>query len=309
MVYVLLGGTGTLGQELAKLLLATPGAKVRVLARGEHRLNEMRREFSDDRLSFFVGDVRDRLRLRRALEGADYVFHLAALKHVHTCEYDVLEAVRTNIDGTANVVEACIDAGVKRSVLVSTDKAVEPTTTYGATKMMAERIFIHGNSYSGGKHPEFYVVRYGNVMASQGSVLKTWKEQAERGESLTIVDPEMTRFWWTVNEAARFVHESMTYARPGDIYVPLLPACSLGDLAEMVAPGAKTCHIDGHPMEKAHEDLLSVCELSRATVMVNGFIRLSMVLNPPVGEKRFAQPRLNSGDMSEPLMVAQRVAA
>ena len=309
MVYVLLGGTGTLGQELTRLLLEDPAAKVRVLARGEHRLNEMRREFSDDRLSFFVGDVRDRLRLRRALEGADYVFHLAALKHVHTCEYDVLEAVRTNIDGTANVVEACIDAGVKRSVLVSTDKAVEPTTTYGATKMMAERIFIHGNSYSGGKCPEFYAVRYGNVMASQGSVLKIWKDQAEHGEPLTIVDAEMTRFWWTVGEAARFVQESMTYARPGDIYVPLLPACSLRDLAEMVAPGAKTTHVDGHPMEKMHEDLISSCELDRATYIGNGVVRLSMVLSPPVDEERFHAPRLNSGDISTPSMVAEKFAA
>lgn len=309
MVYVLLGGTGTLGKELAGLLLAEPGAKVRVLARGEHRLNEMRREFSDDRLSFFVGDVRDRLRLRRALEGADYVFHLAALKHVHTCEYDVLEAVRTNIDGTANVVEACIDAGVKRTVLVSTDKAVEPTTTYGATKMMAERIFIHGNSYSGGKHPEFYVVRYGNVMASQGSVLKTWKDQAEHGEPLTIVDPKMTRFWWTVQEAARFVQQSMTYARPGDIYVPLLPACSLGDLAEIVAPGAETTSIDGHPFEKTHENLISACELERATCMDNGVVRLSMVLNSPASEGKFLLPRLSSGDISAPSLVAQRFAA
>lgn len=309
MVYVLLGGTGTLGQELASLLLAEPGAKVRVLARGEHRLNEMRREFSDDRLSFFVGDVRDRLRLRRALEGADYVFHLAALKHVHTCEYDVLEAVRTNIDGTANVVEACIDAGVKRAVLVSTDKAVEPTTTYGATKMMAERIFIHGNSYSGGKHPEFYAVRYGNVMASQGSVLKIWKEQAENGEPLTIVDADMTRFWWTVGEAARFVQESMTYARPGDIYVPLLPACSLGDLAKIVAPGAKTCHIDGHPMEKIHEDLLATHELDRTTHIGNGVVRVSMVLSPPADEEKFHAPRLNSGDISTPSLVAEKFAA
>lgn len=309
MVYVLLGGTGTLGKELTRQLLRATDGRIRILARGEHRLNEMRREFSDDRLSFFVGDVRDRLRLRRALEGADYVFHLAALKHVHTCEYDVLEAVRTNIDGTANVVEACIDAGVKRAVLVSTDKAVEPTTTYGATKMMAERIFVHGNSYSGGKYPEFYAVRYGNVMASQGSVLKTWKDQAEHGQPLTIVDPKMTRFWWTVEEAARFVQQSMTYARLGDIYVPLLPACSLGDLAEIVAPGAETASIDGHPFEKVHEDLISACELERATCMDNGIVRLSMVLNPPAEEDKFLPPRLNSGDISTPSLVAEKFAA
>lgn len=254
----------------------------------------MRRSFSDDRLSFFVGDIRDRLRLRRALEGADYVFHLAALKHVHTCEYDVLEAVRTNIDGSANVVEACIDAGVQQAVLVSTDKAVEPTTTYGATKMMAERIFIHGNSYSGGKSPHFYVVRYGNVLASQGSVLKTWADQAEHGQPLTIVDPEMTRFWWTVEEAAAFVRKSMNYARPGDIYVPLLPACSLRDLAETVAPGVETTSIDGHPFEKIHEDLIASCEVGRATCMGNGVVRLSMLRDIPLNEMPYDKPRLCS---------------
>lgn len=307
MIYALLGGTGTLGHELARQLLSVTDGRIRILARGEHRLNEMRREFSDDRLSFFVGDVRDRLRLRRALEGVDYVFHLAALKHVHTCEYDVLEAVRTNIDGTANVVEACIDAGVQQAVLVSTDKAVEPTTTYGATKMMAERIFIHGNSYSGGKSPHFYVVRYGNVLASQGSVLKTWKQQAESGLPLTIVDPEMTRFWWSVQDAAKFVRESMNYARPGDIYVPILPACSLRDLAETVAPGAETVHIDGHPAEKVHENLISACEMERATYLGDGVVRLSMVLEAPAGESLFNKALCSATSICTPA-VALRMA-
>lgn len=308
MIHVLLGGTGTLGQELTSQLLASTDGRIRILARGEHRLNEMRRSFSDDRLSFFVGDVRDRLRLRRALEGADYVFHLAALKHVHTCEYDVLEAVRTNIDGSANVVEACIDAGVRQAVLVSTDKAVEPTTTYGATKMMAERIFIHGNSYSGGRHPFFHVVRYGNVLASQGSVLRTWADQASHGQPLTIVDPEMTRFWWTVQEAADFVRKSMNYARPGDIYVPLLPSCSLRDLAETVAPGVETVHIDGHPLEKVHEDLLASCEVGRATYMGGGVIRISMLGDIPLSEPPYDKPRLNSGTSICTPAVAMRMA-
>ena len=308
MIYALIGGTGTLGKELTHQLLSATDGRIRILARGEHRLNEMRREFSNDRLSFFVGDVRDRLRLRRALTDVDYVFHLAALKHVHTCEYDVLEAVRTNIDGTVNVVEACIDAGVKQAVLVSTDKAVEPTTTYGATKMMAERIFIHGNSYSGGKPPYFYAVRYGNVLASQGSVLNTWKQQAEGGLPLSIVDPEMTRFWWTVEDAANFVRNSMNYARPGDIYVPLLPACSLRDLAETVAPGAETIHIDGHPFEKVHEDLIASCELGSATCMGSGVIRLSMVLDPPAHEAKFGSDRLCSNTSICAAAVALRMA-
>jgi len=308
MTYALLGGTGSLGQELTRQLLSETDGRIRILARGEHRLNEMRREFSDDRLSFFVGDVRDRLRLRRALDGVKYVFHLAALKHVHTCEYDVLEAVRTNIEGTCNVVEACIDAQVQQAVLVSTDKAVEPTTTYGATKMMAERIFIHGNSYSGGKSPHFYVVRYGNVLASQGSVLNTWKQQAEDGLPLSIVDPEMTRFWWTVQEAATFVRRSMNYARPGDIYVPLLPACSLADLAATVAPGAGSIPIKGHQMEKIHEDLISSCEVGRTTYMGGGVLRLSMLGDLPLNEVPFDKARLCSSTSICAPSVALKVA-
>ena len=295
MVHVLLGGTGTLGQQLASLILSETEDRVRILARGEHRLNEMRRLFNDDRLSFFVGDVRDYPRLRLALTGADRVFHLAALKHVHTCEYDVLEAVKTNIEGTANVLRACLEAGVKQAVLVSTDKAVEPTTTYGATKMVAERIFLNGNSYSGRNSTVFFVVRYGNVLASQGSVLKIWKHQAENGEALTVVNPEMTRFWWRPEDAARFVLDSMAYGRPGDIYVPIMASCSLSDLAEAVAPGAECRHISGMDHEKLHEDLLSNFELEQATVMNERVIRVSMQSGPPAGEERF-RLRLSSND-------------
>lgn len=295
MVHVLLGGTGTLGRHLARLLLAETDGKVRVLARGEHRLNEMRREFSDDRLSFFVGDVRDYARISLALTGADRVFHLAALKHVHTCEYDVLEAVKTNIEGTANVLRACIEQRVGQAVLVSTDKAVEPTTTYGATKMVAERIFLNGNNYSGGAGTAFHVVRYGNVLASQGSVLRIWKNQAENGEALTVVNPEMTRFWWRPEDAARFVFDSMAYGRPGDIYVPIMASCSLSDLAETVAPGAECRHISGMDYEKLHEDLLSEFELNRTTVMDPGVLRVSMHLPLPEGEEHF-NLRLSSRD-------------
>ena len=295
MVHVLLGGTGTLGQQLAALILRETPDKVRILARGEHRLNEMRRTFNDDRLSFLVGDVRDYPRLCLALTGADFVYHLAALKHVHTCEYDVLEAVKTNIEGTANVLRACLEARVGKAVLVSTDKAVEPTTTYGATKMVAERIFLNGNAYAGKMSTAFHVVRYGNVLASQGSVLKIWRQQAEDGAPLTVVNPEMTRFWWRAADAARFVLDSMAYGRPGDIYVPIMASCSLSDLAEAVAPGAECRHISGMDHEKLHEDLLSDFELEQATVMDAETIRVSTHLQSPPGEEKF-RLRLSSRD-------------
>ena len=199
------------------------------------------------------------------------------------------------MEGTTNVVEACIDAGVKRAVLISTDKAVEPTTTYGATKLMAERIFIHGNSYSGGKPPDFFCVRYGNVMASQGSVLRIWRDQAERGEPLSVVDPEMTRFWWRVSDAAEFVFKCLNIGRAGDIYVPILPSCNLEGLAHLVVPDCEMVQIMGNPMEKQHEDMLASHELSRATVMPDGTVRVSMLQEPPADEPALHM-RLNSAD-------------
>lgn len=269
-IHAILGGTGTLGTALTKLLLATTQDRIRVLARGEHRLRNMEQSLRDDRLSFFVGDVRDLERLRLALRGVTHVYHLAALKHVNTCEYDVVEAVRTNVDGTVNVVRACIDCNVERAVLISTDKAVEPTTAYGATKHLAERIFIHGNSYSASGKPAFSCVRYGNVLASQGSVVELWRKQAAAGGPVTLTDPAITRFWWTVNDAAKFVLQSMQHGHAGDVLVPLMHSCTLGQLADIVAPGTRRTRTGGYDTEKLHEVLLAPHEVSRATV-VNEF--------------------------------------
>jgi UDP-N-acetylglucosamine 4,6-dehydratase/5-epimerase len=287
--YALIGGTGTLGRALAEKLSST-NSKIRVIARGEHRLNEMRRVYDAIQFSFITCDVRDRDRLTRALKDVDYVIHMAALKHVYTCEYDVIEAVRTNIDGTYNVVNACIDANVKRAVLVSTDKAVEPTTTYGATKLVAERIFVHGNHATGTSvTPSFHCVRYGNVIGSQGSVVPIWRELADRGQCIPIVDAHMTRFWWTVEDAAKFVLASFNRARRGDILVPRLMSCSLEQLAELIAPGAEHIHIAGHVYEKMHETLIGATELSRCTHIDEFTLRVSMFLAPPMNEKAFLQ--------------------
>jgi len=295
--HVILGGTGTLGNALVQLLLATMPVqdKVRVLARGEHRLNGMRRRLTDDRLSFLVGDIRDLERLRLALRNATHVYHLAALKHVHTCEYDVVEAVRTNVDGTVNVVRACIDCGVKRAVLISTDKAVEPTTAYGATKHLAERIFVHGNAYSAGTGPVFMCVRYGNVLASQGSVVELWRRQHADGAALTMTDPETTRFWWSVEDAAQFVHGAMQHGNAGDIIVPLMQSCTLGQLADVIAPNARRIYVDGYEAEKPHEVLLAPHEISRATYMeALNAIRISYL--HPTAERQWGGRQLSSAD-------------
>lgn len=298
MLHVLLGGSGTLGRALTGLLLAKTHDRVRIMSRGEHRLMEMRRQYPSDRVSYQVGDIRDFDKLRRVLTDEDtvQVYHMAALKHVHVCEYSVLEAVKTNVDGTANVVRACLDAGVSKAVLVSTDKAVEPTTTYGATKMCAERLFIGANQYAPSGTPAFHCVRYGNVLGSQGSVIEIWRKQAASG-TITIANPQVSRFWWTVEDAATFVYETMFTARRGDIMVPLMAACTLEQLAALVAPKATLETIHGYATEKTHEVLLAPYEMARATrASGQDAVRVSLLLQPPVGEEHWAGGNLRSSD-------------
>jgi FlaA1/EpsC-like NDP-sugar epimerase len=231
-------------------------------------MGQMKRDFPNDRLSFIIADVRDEDRLRRVLRDAAYVYHMAALKHVHTCEYDVLEATKTNVEGTANVVRACIDTGVLKAVLVSTDKAVEPTTSYGAMKMVAERMFIYGNSYRGSSgNPAFHCVRYGNVLGSHGSVVEVWRQRQADGKPIGLSDPEITRFWWTPEDAAAFVIRSMDICNAGDVLVPIMPSCSLAQLATLIAPKAKQERIAGYSTEKTHEVLIAPYELAQTTVV------------------------------------------
>ena len=297
-VHVLLGGTGTLGNALARILKDTTNDRVRVVARNEGVMSSMHRHFPDERFSFILADVRDEDRIRRVLTGATHVYHMAALKHVHTCEYDVLEAIKTNVEGTANVVRACIDAGVARAVLISTDKAVEPTTSYGAMKMAAERAFIYGNNYRGAAlQPLFYCVRYGNVLGSTGSVVQLWRDSHRQGNPITVADPETTRFWWTPEDAARFVYHSMHYARGGDILVPLMPSCSLGDLANIVAPGSRQVRIDNYNTEKTHEVLIAPYETKLASY-INGLaaVRIAYTQPIPPEERLWGGSQLSSAD-------------
>lgn len=296
MLHVLLGGTGTLGRALTEVLLSETNGRIRVMARGEHRLMDMKRLFSSERVSYIVGDVRDEDKVRRVLEPGCRVYHMAALKHVHTCEYSVLEAVKTNVTGTANVIQAAIDKNVERVMLVSTDKAVEPTTAYGATKMLAERMFIGANAYAPEGRPSFACVRYGNVLGSQGSVVEVWAKQSLEGY-VTIADPATTRFWWTIRDAARFVYNAMACARRGDVMIPRMAACSLGDLATLVAPTARVEDIEPYGTEKTHEVLLASHEAPNAT-LANGMdaIRVSCVLQPPTDERRWNGTMLRSSD-------------
>ena len=261
-VFLITGGTGSLGTALTKLLLSQ-GHKVRVLARNEHsheRLEKAQSEAERGRLSCLVGAVEDASRLARAAAGCDYVIHAAAAKVIPLCEYNPVQAVNTNILGTINVLNACIDAGVKKAVLVSTDKASSPATLYGGTKFVAERLWLNANRYSAGKEPHFSAVRYGNVFASQGSVIHAFVKQAQYG-ALEITDPNCTRFHIKLDQAVAFVLDALHRAGPGELWVPRLPSYRLGDFAHAfrIAYDLKRQpNITGLRLsEKLHESMIS----------------------------------------------------
>lgn len=251
------GGTGSFGQKFAEVVLKEHNPRViRVFSRGELLQQEMRQKFNDDRLRFFIGDVRDRERVYRAMNGADIVIHAAALKHVPVCEYNPIEAVRTNIDGAANVIDAAIDNMVERVINISTDKAVQPANLYGATKLVAEKLFVQGNAYAGGRKTRFSCVRYGNVLGSRGSVIPLFLEQKKKG-TITITDERMTRFWITLDQGVRFVIDCVGRMQGGEIFIPKLPSMKMTDLADVVAPKAHREIIGMRPGEKINEILLT----------------------------------------------------
>lgn len=258
------GGTGTFGKKFTELLLELHDPQaVRIFSRGEHEQAEMRARFDDDRLRFLIGDVRDRRRLDRAMNGVDVVIHAAAIKRVPACEYNPIEAKRTNVDGAANVIDAAIDNGVERVMAISTDKAVHPVNLYGATKLVAEKLFIQGNAYSGPRETTFSVVRYGNVFGSRGSVVPLFMEQRDEG-CLTITHEEMTRFWVTIGEGVRFVLEAVEDMKGGEVFVPKIPSLRVMDLAETIAPQAEKEIVGIRPGEKLHEVLVTEEEARHA---------------------------------------------
>ena len=266
---LLTGGTGSFGKYFCKVMLEKYHPKViRIYSRDELKQFEMRQKFGEVGLRYFIGDVRDMGRLRRAMEGADIVVHAAALKQVPACEYNPIEAVKTNIYGAQNVIEAAIDSRVKKIVALSTDKAVNPVNLYGATKLCAEKLFVQGNAYSGGRASRFACVRYGNVIGSRGSVIPLFLKQKENGK-ITITDERMTRFWITLDQAVELVVSALVHMQGGEIFVPRIPSMKIVDLARAVASGCTIEEIGIRPGEKLHEVLVTE-EEGRNTVSYNG---------------------------------------
>jgi UDP-N-acetylglucosamine 4,6-dehydratase len=217
----------------------------------------MRKEFTDSRLRFFIGDVRDKERLLRAFDGVDYVVHSAALKQVPSCEYNPFEAIKTNVLGAQNVIEACIDKGVKKVIALSTDKSSQPINLYGATKLCSDKLFIASNSYASGKNTKFSVVRYGNVIGSRGSVVPLFLEQEKTGV-FSITDPRMTRFWITLDEAVNFVLKNFQRMQGGEMFIPKIPSMKIIDLARAINSKCEQKIVGIRPGEKLHESMISV---------------------------------------------------
>lgn len=266
------GGTGSFGKMFTSLLLKewNPDS-VRIYSRGELLQWEMQQIIHDDRLRFFIGDVRDKDRLYRAMNDVDIVVHAAALKQVPAAEYNPMEAVKTNIDGASNIINASIDNGVEKVMALSTDKAVHPVNLYGATKMVAEKLFVQGNAYAGGRNTRFACTRYGNVVGSRGSIIPLFLEQRKQGR-VTITDERMTRFWLTLEQGARFVAQCIETMRGGEIFVPKIPSMRITDLAKIVAPDCEVEIIGIRPGEKLHEVLLTEDEARHSKDMGDYFI-------------------------------------
>lgn len=259
------GGTGSFGNAFVRRALELGCERVVVFSRDELKQHDMRLAIPDERVRWFIGDVRDRDRLRRAMAGVDTVVHAAAMKQVPACEFNPAEAIATNVDGARNVVDAALDVGVPRVLALSTDKAVDPVNLYGATKLCAEKLFVNANVYSGAAGPRFACVRYGNVISSRGSVLPLWLAARDRGEPLRVTDPAMTRFVLTLPQAVDFVLDSLRDMRGGEVFVPNLPAVDLWTLAGSVTWPSSPILIEtgARHGEKMHELLVSANEAHR----------------------------------------------
>ncbi len=259
------GATGSFGKAfLGHALANLDPQRIVVFSRDELKQYELRQMFGDDpRLRFFIGDIRDKDRLDRAMHGVDHVVHAAALKQVDTAEYNPSEFIATNINGSQNVVDAAINAGVQRVVALSTDKASSPINLYGATKLVADKLFIAGNHYAATHPTRFSVVRYGNVMGSRGSVVPFFRKLNAEGKSLPITDKRMTRFWITLDQAVKFVVDSFDVMQGGELFVPRIPSMRILDLVEAVAPDAPTHETGIRPGEKLHEEMIAADDSRR----------------------------------------------
>lgn len=257
------GGTGSFGKKFLEMIFQhyTP-KKVIIYSRDEFKQSVMKTEYQDrvdlSRVRFFIGDVRDRERLYRAFQGVDYVIHAAAMKQVPTCEYNPFEAIKTNIHGAQNVIDAALDCGVKKVVALSTDKAVNPINLYGGTKLVSDKLFIAANAYKGEKGTTFSVVRYGNVAGSRGSVIPIFKALIDRGETeLPITDSRMTRFWITLEQGVELVFKALAESKGGETYISKIPSFHINDLAGAMLPNAVIREIGIREGEKLHEVMVT----------------------------------------------------
>lgn len=250
------GGTGSFGRKFTEIVLARyQPRKLIIFSRDELKQFEMRQQFNEERykcIRYFIGDVRDRDRLYRAFDGVDIVVHAAALKQVPAAEYNPSEAVKTNVLGAMNVIDAAIDHNIEKVIALSTDKAANPINLYGATKLCSDKLFIAANNYSGQHCTRFSIVRYGNVVGSRGSVIPFFLKMRETGV-LPITDERMTRFWITLEQGVDFVLTSLERMRGGEVYVPKIPSMKMMDLARAIAPKCKIKIIGIRPGEKLHE--------------------------------------------------------
>jgi UDP-N-acetylglucosamine 4,6-dehydratase len=267
------GGTGSFGKKFLEIMLNEyRPAKLIIFSRDELKQHEMRvGGFDHPSLRYFIGDVRDVERLRRAMQEVDIVIHAAALKQVPACEYNPMEAIKTNILGSSNVIEAALDTGVQKVMALSTDKAVNPVNLYGATKLAAEKLFIQSNAYAAGKETRFSCVRYGNVVGSRGSVIPIFIQQRSNGK-LTITDERMTRFWLTLEKGVRFVVRCTEQMMGGEVFVPKIPSTRIIDLAKVIAPHAELDVIGIRPGEKLHEVLIHEDEARSAIELEDMFV-------------------------------------
>jgi len=267
------GATGSFGQAFISAALRQSPDRLVIFSRDELKQYEMRGAHKeDDRLRFFIGDIRDQERLRMAMRGIDYVVHAAALKQVDTAEYNPMEYVKTNVLGSENVIQAAIDAGVEKVVALSTDKASSPINLYGATKLTADKLFISSNHYAVAGGTRFSVVRYGNVIGSRGSVIPFFRKLAEDGGPIPITDTRMTRFFITLPQAVDFVSHALADMTGGELFVPRIPSMRITDLAEAVAPGSPTVEIGLRPGEKIHEEMISFDDSRRTIRQVDRYI-------------------------------------
>jgi len=260
------GGSGTFGRAFVRRLLRDDAVgRVCVFSRGEHAQASMRRDLHDHpAVRWFIGDVRDQQRLKRAMEGCDLVVHAAALKRIEVAEYNPIEVVRTNVDGAINVIEAATDAGVKKVVALSSDKAVQPVNAYGASKLMAEKLFIAANATRGKRGPIFACTRYGNIAGSAGSVIPKWRELGSRAV-VGMTDPECTRYWMTIEQAVDLVLDTCRHMTGGEVNIPTLPAYRLGDLAEAMLVQYAVLGLPAY--EKMHETMDGITTSEQARRM------------------------------------------